>query len=180
MPSPFLRGKGDRLRWMRVDLTLLLSLTIKRTVSPHQALRARSLRGKPCIVDPCSEQLTVLYKIPRLTLGMTRMIFIFRDPSARLLQGSQKVSKNFLGRGAAGAAGKAASIARRLPWRLASDELRMTEEQKRPLTGGASTSKTPPLTGGAFFTFFGKRKVFRSGDFLIILQKKKVFLHRKG
>ena len=96
------------------------------------------------------------------------MIFIFRDPSARLLQGSQKVSKNFLGRGAAGAAGKAASIARRLPWRLASDELRMTEEQnapsrearsqartpphgrrihkqKRPLTGGASTSKNAPL-----------------------------------
>ena len=34
-----------------------------RMVSPHQALRARSLRGKPCI-EPCSEQLTVLYKIP--------------------------------------------------------------------------------------------------------------------
>ena len=56
LPSPFLRGKGDRLRWMRVDLTLLLSLTIKRTVSPHQALRARSLRGKPC-TEPCSERL---------------------------------------------------------------------------------------------------------------------------
>ena len=100
MPSPFLRGKGDRLRWMRVDLTLLLSLPITRTVSPHLVAgkapwqtarcacrlarcacrsssqkvlryflgalfaRARSLRGKPCIVDPCSEQLTVLYKIP--------------------------------------------------------------------------------------------------------------------
>ena len=35
MPSPFLRGKGDRLRWMRVDLTLLLSLPITRIVSPH-------------------------------------------------------------------------------------------------------------------------------------------------
>ena len=34
LPSPFLRGKGDRLRWMRVDLTLLLSLPITRTVSP--------------------------------------------------------------------------------------------------------------------------------------------------
>ena len=50
---------------MRVDLTLLLSLTITRTVSPHQALRARSLRGKPC-TEPCSEQLSVLYKIPPL------------------------------------------------------------------------------------------------------------------
>ena len=68
MPSPFLRGKGDRLRWMRVDLTLLLSLPITRIVSPHQALRARSLRGKPCI-EPCSEQLSVLYKIPRLRSG---------------------------------------------------------------------------------------------------------------
>ena len=33
-------------------------------------------------MDPCSEQLTVLYKIPRLTLGMTKMSFIFRDPSS--------------------------------------------------------------------------------------------------
>ena len=69
MPSPFLRGKGDRLRWMRVDLTLLLSLPITRIVSPHQALRASfPLRGKPCI-EPCSEQLSVLYKIPRLRSG---------------------------------------------------------------------------------------------------------------
>ena len=44
-------------------------------------------------------------------------------PGARK-QGSQKVSKNFLGRGAAGAAGKTASTARRLPWRLAGDEMR--------------------------------------------------------
>ena len=44
-------------------------------------------------------------------------------PGARK-QGSQKVSKNFLGRGAAGAAGKMASTARRLPWRLAGDEMR--------------------------------------------------------
>ena len=40
------------------------------------------------------------------------------------IQGSQKVSKNFLGRGAAGATGKAASAARRQPWRLAGDEMR--------------------------------------------------------
>ena len=40
------------------------------------------------------------------------------------IQGSQKVSKNFLGRGAAGATGKAASAANRLPWRLAGDEMR--------------------------------------------------------
>ena len=76
MPSPFLRGKGDRLRWMRVDLTLLLSLPITRTISPHQALRASfPLRRKPCI-EPCSERLIVLYKIPPLgrcapSVGMT-------------------------------------------------------------------------------------------------------------
>ena len=69
MPSPFLRGKGDRLRWMRVDLPLLLSLPITRIVSPHQALRASfPLGGKPCI-ETCSEQLSVLYKIPRLRSG---------------------------------------------------------------------------------------------------------------
>ena len=109
LPSPFLRGKGDRLRWMRVDLTLLLSLTITRTVSPHQALRARSLRGKPC-TEPCSEQLSVLYKIPPLaSLG--------RDDKDDFC-----FQRSFV-----------ASL------------LRMTEEQKRPLTGGAFTSKTPPL-----------------------------------
>ena len=32
---------------------------------------------------PCSERLFVLYKIPRLTLGMTRTVFVFRDPSVR-------------------------------------------------------------------------------------------------
>ena len=49
--------------------------------------------------------------------------------------------------------GKAASIARRLPWRLASDELRMTEEQKRPLTGGAFTSKNAPSREAHFLLF---------------------------
>ena len=43
-----------------------------RIISPHQALRASfPLRGKPCR-EPCSEQLSVQGKIPRLTLGMTR------------------------------------------------------------------------------------------------------------
>ncbi len=75
MPSPFLRGKGDRLRWMRVVPTLLfLHLLKTKTVSPHQALRASfPLRGKPC-VEACSERVTVLHKIPRLTLGMTRTV----------------------------------------------------------------------------------------------------------
>ena len=57
-----------------------------------------------------------------------------QDPSAwSLLQGSQKVSKNFLGRGAAGAAGKAANAVRRLPWRLASDELAQDDQELPPL-----------------------------------------------
>ena len=58
--------------------------------------------GKPCI-ETCSEQL----------------LLPIQDPSTwSLLQGSQKVSKNFLGRGAAGATGKTANEVRRLPWRL--------------------------------------------------------------
>ena len=92
---------------MRVVPSSLLAAPPKiRTVSPHQALRARSLRGKPCI-EPFS---SLLYHS-------------IQDPSTwSLLQGSQKVSKNFLGRGAAGAAGNTANVVRRLPWRLASDE----------------------------------------------------------
>ena len=97
------KGEGGPLAVDEGCPDLTISTAPKsRMVSPHQALRARSLRGKPCI-EPCSSPL----------------LRSVQDPSARsLLQGSQKVSKNFLGRGAAGAAGKATSIARRLPWRL--------------------------------------------------------------
>ena len=49
---------------------------------------------------------------------------LFKGEGGPHIQGSQKVSKNFLGRGAAGATGKAASKARRQPWRLAGDEMR--------------------------------------------------------
>ena len=54
------------------------------------------------------------------SVEMTRIIFVFRDPSVR---GKNRAPENrseasFLGRGAAGATGKAASKARRLPWRL--------------------------------------------------------------
>ena len=140
MPSPFLRGKGDRIyrapkkyrrtfweeerqtqrarrqtqcavclgalpatRMRVVPSSLLTAPPITRTVSPHQALRASfPLGGKPCI-ETCSEQL----------------LLPIQDPSTwSLLQGSQKVSKNFLGRGAAGATGKTANEVRRLPWRL--------------------------------------------------------------
>ena len=41
----------------------------------------------------------------------------------------------FLGRGAAGATGKAASIARRLPWRLASDERKERKPDAEPPFG---------------------------------------------
>ena len=56
---------------------LVASVSITaRTISPHQALRASfPLRGKPCI-EPSSERVTVLYKIPRLTLGMTGTVFL--------------------------------------------------------------------------------------------------------
>ena len=59
LPSPILRGKGDRLRWMRVVPSSLLAAPPKiRSVSPHQALCASSppWGGKPC-VEPCSERL---------------------------------------------------------------------------------------------------------------------------
>ena len=59
LPSPILRGKGDRLRWMRVVPSSLLAAPPKiRSVSPHQALCASfpPLGGKPC-VEPCSERL---------------------------------------------------------------------------------------------------------------------------
>ena len=59
LPSPILRGKGDRLRWMRVVPSSLLAAPPKiRSVSPHQALCASfpPWGGKPC-VEPCSERL---------------------------------------------------------------------------------------------------------------------------
>ena len=83
---------------MRVVSTLFIAAPPEtRTISPHQALRASfPLRGKPCI-EPRSEQLlrsvqdpsadarddkgimpeglSVLYKIPRLTLGMTKRAY---------------------------------------------------------------------------------------------------------
>ena len=66
----------------------------------------------------CLPALRVTARIVLLTMPSP----FLRGKVARLLQGSQKVSKNFLGRGAAGATGEAASAARRLPWRLAGDE----------------------------------------------------------
>ena len=111
---------------MRVVPSSLLAAPPKiRTVSPHQALRASfPLRGKPCI-EPFS---SLLYHS-------------VQDPSTwSLLQGSQKVSKNFLGRGAAGAAGKAANEVRRLPWRLAGDE----EEGRLHFAASCAAFATPP------------------------------------
>ena len=88
------KGEGGPLAVDEGCPDLTISTAPKsRMVSPHQALRARSLRGE----------------------AMHRAVFgtayrSIQDPSTwSLLQGSQKVSKNFLGRGAAGAAGKAAS-----------------------------------------------------------------------
>ena len=51
---------------------------IARRVEKSCAVRC----GKQTLL-PCLERLTVLYKIPRLTLGMTRTVFVFRDPSTR-------------------------------------------------------------------------------------------------
>ena len=146
LPSPFLRGKGDRLRWMRVDLTLLLSLTIKRTVSPHQALRARSLRGKPC-TEPCSEQLSVLYKIPPLaSLGRDdKDDFYFQRSFGAPITGFPKSIEELFGKRSGrrcGQGGKHSAPSAMAPCQRRAQDDRGT---KRPLTGGASTSKTPPL-----------------------------------
>ena len=51
---------------------------IARRVEKSCAVRC----GKQTLL-PCLERLTVLYKIPLLTLGMTRTVFVFRDPSTR-------------------------------------------------------------------------------------------------
>ena len=74
-----------------------------------------------------------LFFEPRSRMGLARCVSenkrsyfhaftLFKGEGGPHIQGSQKVSKNFLGRGAAGATGKAANAVRRLSWRLASDE----------------------------------------------------------
>ena len=61
LPSPFLRGKGDRLRWMRVDLTLLLSLPITRTVSPSSRRRQGAMADGSLRLPPCPLRLPLLF-----------------------------------------------------------------------------------------------------------------------
>ena len=81
-----------------------------------------SLKTKTVLVIP-SVSRGILYRTQKLFRTRLYAWLPPEGPGARK-QGSQKVSKNFLGRGAAGAAGKTASTARRLPWRLAGDEMR--------------------------------------------------------
>ena len=146
MPSPFLRGKGDRLRWMRVVPSSLFAAPPKiRTVSPHQALRASfPLGGKPCI-EPCSSRLLRPIQDPSTDARDDKESIIFqRSFGARGLKtGLPKIAaeRDFWERGAAGATGKAASKARRQPWRLgATSLLRMTGNE-----GGAFAFPSPFL-----------------------------------
>ncbi len=167
LPSPFLRGKGDRLRWMRVDLTLLLSLTIKRTVSPHQALRARSLRGKPC-TEPCSERLYRSRQDPSADARDDKDDFYFQRSFSSPITGFPKSIEELFGKRSGrrcGQGGKHSAPSAMAPCQRRAQDDRGTKtpphgrrihKQKRPLTGGAFTSKNASPMGGVFFTFFGK------------------------
>ena len=156
LPSPFLRGKGDRLRWMRVDLTLLLSLTIKRTVSPHQALRARSLRGKPCIVDPCSERLYRSRQDPSADARDDKDDFYFQRSFSSPITGFPKsIEELFWKRSGrrCGQGGKHSAPSAMAPCQRRAQDDRGT---KRPLTGGAHPQAKRLPYGRRVFYLFGK------------------------
>ena len=156
LPSPFLRGKGDRLRWMRVDLTLLLSLTIKRTVSPHQALRARSLRGKPC-TEPCSERLYRSRQDPSADARDDKDSFCFQRSFSSPITGFPKSIEELFGKRSGrrcGQGGKHSAPSAMAPCQRRAQDDRGT---KTPPHGRrASTSKTPPLWEARFLPFSGK------------------------
>ena len=101
-----------------VPSSLFAAPPITRTVSPHQALRARSLRGKPCI-EPFSSLLLRPVQDPSTDARDDKGDFCFQRSFGSPFTWLPKVSKNFLGRGAAGAAGEAANVVRRQPKRLA-------------------------------------------------------------
>ena len=156
LPSPFLRGKGDRLRWMRVDLTLLLSLTIKRTVSPYQALRARSLRGKPC-TEPCSERLYRSRQDPSADARDDKDDFYFQRSFSSPITGFPKSIEELFGKRSGrrcGQGGKHSAPSAMAPCQRRAQDDRGT---KRPLTGGAHPqAKTPPLWEARFLPFSEK------------------------
>ena len=156
LPSPFLRGKGDRLRWMRVDLTLLLSLTIKRTVSPHQALRARSLRGKPCIVDPCSERLYRSRQDPSADARDDKDDFYFQRSFSSPITGFPKsIEELFWKRSGrrCGQGGKHSAPSAMAPCQRAQDD-RATKNA--PSREARNDKQNASPTGGAFLAFAEK------------------------